>query len=287
MDLATHREAGKTRIARACWVDADLPDDLAPRCAAVLQTSAEFTVVAVTTAARIHDLWLPAVPDEVHLATATPGRAGRTMTRTRRPEFVPHRFQLRAGDITVIGGVLVTSLARTWRDLAAVLDLPQVVAAGDSALRLGATEDELADAISVSPRRPHTRLARAALSLLDARSKSRPESHMRVAISAPELPRFEVNESVYRDDGGWLGEPDLSLDEAKLGLEYQGADHAKVRQMRRDLTRFKDFRDERWLMLPYGPAQTFKRPWEIRGEVHAAVAERAPHLLRPSRRVVI
>jgi hypothetical protein len=56
--------------------------------------------------------------------------------------------------------------------------------------------------------------------------------------------------------------------------------------MRQDITRFADLRAERWLALPYGPAQVFGRPWEIRAEVRSVVRERAPQLIsrRPPRR---
>lgn len=271
------------RLARGSWIDRGLANDLHARCVAAIASSAEYTVVAVTTAGHLHGLWLPDDLTEIHLATATPGRPGRSMTRTRRPEFVPHRFQLDESDIVVMRGLLVTSVARTWRDLAGVLSLPDLVAAGDMALRLGAHPEELANAIERTPRRAHTALARAAFALLDCRSKSRPESHLRVAVSAPDLPRFEVNVQVGRSEGGWLGEPDLSLEEARLGLEYQGEDHAELRRMRKDLTRFTDFRRDKWLMLPYGPAEVFGRPWEIEDEVRIAIGERAPHLLRGRR----
>jgi very-short-patch-repair endonuclease len=91
---------------------------------------------------------------------------------------------------------------------------------------------------------------------------------------------FLVNEPVYRARGGWLAEPDLALDGAKIALEYQGIDHADPDRMRRDLTRFADLRGEGWLVLPYGPAEVFGRPWQIAAEVRAAVRARAPGLLR-------
>jgi very-short-patch-repair endonuclease len=94
------------------------------------------------------------------------------------------------------------------------------------------------------------------------------------------MPRFEVNEPVYRDEGGWLAEPDLSLPEAKIALEYQGAYHAELERMRKDITRAVDLRRERWLVLEYGPAEVFGRPWQILPEVRHAVTQRAPHLLR-------
>jgi hypothetical protein len=99
--------------------------------------------------------------------------------------------------------------------------------------------------------------------MLNGRSRSRPESHLRVAASAPDLPPLAVNEAVYRDVGGWLAEPDLSLAEAKIALEYQGADHAKVKRMRKDITRGTDMRREGWRCLPYGPVEVFGRPWQI------------------------
>lgn len=98
------------------------------------------------------------------------------------------------------------------------------------------------------------------------------------------MPRFDVNTSIYRDTGGWLAEPDLSVAEAKIALEYQGEDHADLRRMRRDITRGRDVRAEGWLFLYYGPAEVFGRPWSIAPEVRAEFAERAPHLLRPTRR---
>lgn len=192
-------------------------------------------MVVGTTAARLHELWLPSVPDELHLATAVPGISGVAMTRTRRPEIRAHRRQLPANDVCLIDGVRMTTVARTWRDLAPVLDLPSLVAA-----------------------------------------------------SAPDLPRFEVNEPVYRSDGGWLAEPDLSLAEAKIALEYQGADHAEVRRMRKDIARSTDMRRDRWVVIEYRPAEVFGRPQLIAPELRSLVRERAPHLLglRPRRRLV-
>jgi hypothetical protein len=205
------------------------------------------------------------------------------MTRTRRREFVPHRLQLRDTDITAINGLGVTTAARTWRDLAGVLGLPSLVAAGDSVLRKGTPVEELEDVLKATGRSRFARRARLALSLLDPRSRSRPESHLRVAVSVPGMPPFQVNEAVSRSDGGWLAEPDLSLVEAKLALEYQGKDHAEIRRMRRDMTRNTDMRRDGWLVNLYGPAETFNRPWEITAEVFATIRRRAPHLLtRPS-----
>lgn len=279
---------GLVRLARGCWLPASAHADILARCRAVLETSADHSVIVGVTAARIHGLWLPGDGDEIHVATAEPDRPSSAMTRTRRPQIRSHRRKLLERDLVEVQGVPVASIARTWVDLAAIFALPDVVAAGDSALRSGASHEDLADAVGRSSRHNGVRRARSALPLLNGRSRSRAESHLRVAVSVPDLPAFRVNEPIYRDDGGWLAEPDLSLVEARIALEYQGADHADLQRMRKDITRSTDMRMDRWLVLEYGPAQVFRRPWQIAPELRTWIRERAPHLLRPtSRRRVV
>jgi hypothetical protein len=206
------------------------------------------------------------------------------MGRTRRPELTAHRLQLSDDDVVLARGLPMMTPARTWLDLASVLSLPDLVAAGDSALRSGCTRAELDAVVRRNAGKRGARRAREALALLDPRSRSRPESHLRVAVSAPDLPPFDVNEPIHRDEGGWLAEPDLSLAEAKLALEYQGVDHADPKRMRADLTRQTDLRQAGWLCLPYGPAEVFRRPYAVAAEVRADVRLRAPHVLPPVRR---
>ncbi|HEU5005790.1 MAG TPA: hypothetical protein VFT67_02400 [Jatrophihabitantaceae bacterium] len=284
--ISTRRDrAGMVRIARDCWLPAQSAQDLLARCAAVVESAPTQTVIAYTTAAELHGLWLPNPAETIHIATYGRQGTGREMTWSRRPELTSHRLQLRTEDVTFVDGVPVTSMARTWRDLGTLFRLPDLVAAGDSALRAGATRAQIQDVLTDCVRGRGIRLCRQAFAMLDERSASRPESHLRVAITAPGIPRFAVNESVFRDEGGWLGQPDLSLAEAKIALEYQGEYHAGLMRMRRDLTRDSDFRSEGWRTLLYGPAEVFRRPWQIRSEVRREVAARAPHLLVPASRV--
>jgi hypothetical protein len=272
------------RVAHDCWIDVSAADDLRARCMAVLDKVGPDSVISSVTAARLHGLWLPTLPETIHVATATPDLAGHAMSRSKRPEIVGHRLQLAEDDVVVAAGVPMMSSARAWRDLAAVLGLPDLVAAGDSVLRGGTSISDVAAVVERTRNRRHARKARAALLLLDARSRSRPESHLRVAITVADLPRFEVNEPVYRGEGGWLAEPDLSLVEAKLALEYQGEEHATVSRMRRDITRERDLRADDWLTYLYGPAEVFGRPWSIAPEVRAVIRVRAPHLIALERR---
>ncbi len=159
-----------------------------------------------------------------------------------------------------VDGLDVTCIERTWIDIAERLTLLDVVAAGDSALRGGAGTDSLADAVGRGRGRRGVRAARAALTLLDARSRSRPESHLRAGFVLRGLVPSGVNQPVFDDLGQWLAEPDLSFDDARLAVEYNGADHATTDRMRRDMTRQVDLGDRGgWQTVAFGPAQVFGR----------------------------
>ena len=81
---------------------------------------------------------------------------------------------------------------------------------------------------------------------------------------------------VFDDLGQWLAEPDLSYDDVKLAIEYNGADHAEVRRQRRDITRALDLlRRGDWFTLTFGPAEVFGRPDEVAAMVRMVRAERA------------
>jgi very-short-patch-repair endonuclease len=78
------------------------------------------------------------------------------------------------------------------------------------------------------------------------------------------LPKPAVNAAIYSAGGEWLAEPDLSYEDVRLALEYNGADHADRRQMRRDITRELDMRRRGgWERMVFGPAEVFGRPDQI------------------------
>lgn len=49
-----------------------------------------------------------------------------------------------------------------------------------------------------------------------------------------------ANVAIYSSDGEWLARTDLSYDDVRLAIEYNGADHASPSRMRRDITREVD-----------------------------------------------
>jgi predicted transcriptional regulator of viral defense system len=85
--------------------------------------------VSHVSAAVLHGLPLWAVPlDRVHV-TKSRRSGGRTGSRVR-----VHTASLDAGDVGLVTGLPVTSLARTVADLARTLPFPQAVALADGAM---------------------------------------------------------------------------------------------------------------------------------------------------------
>jgi hypothetical protein len=221
------------RVTRGLWLPADVADNPLVRLDALRAMLAPGVVFSDRTAAELHELWLPGhgTDSAVHVTVSSPVPA--QATGPQRREVRTHRRTLAPQEIGLVAGLPVTTPARTWCDLAEVLSLPDLVAAGDSALRSAVPLADLAVALSVRHGRRGRLKARQALPLLCARARSRPESHLRVALVTAGLPSPAVNEAVHDQHGQWLAEPDLSYREARLAVEYQGADHADIDRMRR------------------------------------------------------
>jgi hypothetical protein len=154
------------------------------------------------------------------------------------------------------------------------LPVPDLVAAGDSALRGAATLTEMESIVVNSRKCPGVVRARAALPYLDARSRSRPESHLRFGLVSRGLPMPAVNIAIYNDYGEWLAEPDLHYEDARLAIEYNGALHAAVPRMRKDLTRGLDVLGGGWLSMAVGPVEVFQRMDQLAGLVRRVRTER-------------
>jgi len=271
------------RVSRGVWLPATAAGDALARLSALLAALPERAVLSGPTAAVLHGLEVPPAA-AIDVTVAATVRPPALTTGPQRAGLVAHRRILAPDEITEVRGLPATTAARTWCDLAEILPLGDLVAAGDSAIRLGlATAERLAQALRARRSRRGCRVATRALPLLDGRSRSRPESRLRVVIVLAGLPRPAVNTAVVDEHGGWLAEPDLSYQAARLGIEYQGAVHAEPRRMRRDVSRHMDLRRAGWEMLYYTADQVFSHPDVIVRDVTTALRDRAPHLLRPSR----
>ncbi|MGO4435450.1 hypothetical protein AB4Y88_19860, partial [Paenarthrobacter sp. RAF9] len=147
-----------------------------------------------------------------------------------------------------VDGIPVTSPARTWLDLAAVLPFEDLVAAADhficrqtrsfghnrvqfcSAEDLKAQVDRHRGARGI-------RKARAALELARVGADSAPETRLRLAIGRAFLPEPVLSYVVRDPFGREVVWPDLTFPEFKVAINYDGGHHLSAAQKESDRRR--------------------------------------------------
>lgn len=261
-------------------VTADFTD--VERYAMALDSMSPETVLSHRSAAMVWGLWIPQFAG-VEVTTAARSAGSRYTTAVQRTAVVAHRRILPPEDVTLRHGLLVTTLARTWLDLAPFLDVYDLVAAGDRALQLGASHAELSQRCAALKRLRGIRRCRTAAPVLDAGSRSRPESRIRAALVLAGLPVPEVNRPIYDEHGQWLAEPDLHYKAARLAIEYNGSDHATLDRMRKDATRTLDMQRADWIVRIYTAVDAFVRLDGVVADTREILARRAPELLVAAR----
>lgn len=140
----------------------------------------------------------------------------------RRAYVHLHRTPLDDGDVTLVDGLMVTSLARTVADLGRAGPKMESVAAGDYALRLGLDPDELQHVLGSMYRWPGIRSARWMAGFLDVRSESPGESASRVRMDIEGIPQPELQRSIYDDDGTFVARVDFAWEEQRTVGEFDG-----------------------------------------------------------------
>lgn len=205
------------------------------RCRALLVALDSPAVLCGVSAARLHDLPLPPRidPHSVEVAVRPPRRA------VRRTGVIGRRLALRDAEIEYVDELPVTTVARTWCDLASTLGLGELVAIGDAVGNsLGeAAVARLATATRERSDRRHSLKLLRALELIDHRAESPKESELRMLLAFAGLPRPEVNPTI-RDGGRFVARVDLLFRAHRVIVEYQGDHHRTDRsQWRRDVAR--------------------------------------------------
>lgn len=179
-------------------------------------------------AARLHGLWTPPLPEGLpHFAAV--GRV--------KDEVKPDRTELRVSQHpqpprrVEIDGLPVVTVAETLLACARHLGLLDLVVLADSARRRH-TQAELWP----PPRRKGAPALRRALMISDGRSESPWETLLRLlhdCIGVAVTPQVEIRDEV----GRFVARADLLLDGTRTLHEYDGAGHREADQHRRDLAR--------------------------------------------------
>jgi very-short-patch-repair endonuclease len=162
-----------------------------------------------------------------------------------------HSVHVDAADIRRWGGLRVTSPARTWCALGAILTVPELVAAGDYLIHWEsplASRPELVAAVERHGRHAGARILRESLPLLDERSESPKESELRVILVQAGLEDLVANLPITTSDG-YRYRADLAFPRRKTIVEYQSRFHDPAANFRADMTRISRLEADGWVVI--------------------------------------
>ena len=182
-----------------------------------------------------------------------------------RPHVIVHRMKLYEDEVSMVDGIFVTTPERTWLDMAELLSVDEVVAMGDSCVRVPRPEldgrdlplcsiDDLQRMIDRHKGKRGIRKAKEAIKLIRVGSDSPQETLLRLAIVRAGLPEPELNVPIIDEAGRRHHEPDLSYRKYRIGIEYEGEHHGEDGQIVRDIDR-----SERYAALGWTEVRISKR----------------------------
>ncbi|MEV8146872.1 hypothetical protein AB0O52_01840 [Arthrobacter sp. NPDC080073] len=196
-------------------------------------------------AARIHGISLSkALEEDWRIHLARPG--GRW--KPRRRNVVGHQLTFKPGEVIELDGVRLTSPARTWLDLAQLMNIDDTVAAGDSIVvehgenhprprEALATIDDLKAMVAAHPGMRGVRKARLALDLVRVGADSPQETQMRLILLHAGLREPVLNHVIFNAWGAPAVWPDAAYVKERVALQYDGRHHGEAEQYQRDIRR--------------------------------------------------
>jgi hypothetical protein len=257
-----------TRLSRDTYLPTEQRERLAGRFAAILLTGPPGAVISHLSAA---DAWGLQIPfrdrgdDRVHLTI--PPTAGAESRVDRR------LYRLAVGEMDVVRrwSMPVTSPVRTWRDLAAVLEPPALLAVTDQLVNGLASRRELGEELARRPTGRGCARARSVLPLADARAESPMESVLRLLIHQAGLPAPDLQYGVRDTDGFVVARADLAWPEHKLLVEFDGDVHRERDVLVKDVRRQNRLVAAGWTVLRFTSADVLGRPQEVVAAIHRAL----------------
>ena len=243
------------RIFRGVYVDAGVPDAPLVRGQAALALFRSVPAFAShATAARIHGVPLPALPDEhVSVFRAADRRAHANV----RVHVCPSAM------LVEVAGIKVSSYRQMFVELGTLLNLVDLVVVGDNLVRKGRISARaLVDFCAASSHRG-ARRALLAASYVRSGVDSPMETRLRMLLVLAGFPEPEVNLKLRTEDGQPVRSYDLSYPAARVIVEYDGRHHVeRVEQWEADLERREAIDDDGWRILVVTSAGIYRRPEE-------------------------
>jgi hypothetical protein len=213
------RRGDLTRIRRGAYLDPTA--GLSRHRALVLGTAPALrdgSVVSHSSAAVLHGLPLWRVDSERVHVTRRPPAAGSGSARVHL-----HVARLSDDEVTLVDGVLTTTLARTVVDLARSVSVESAVVAADAALATGSlSREDLATCLGRMGPVPGSRRAARVAAFADGRSESVGESRSRVVLHRLGIPAPDLQVRLGRPDRSVIGRCDFGWRAHRTVGEFDG-----------------------------------------------------------------
>lgn len=255
------------RIFRGVYVSSTAPERPIVRTQAALAIHPPNAYASHTSAARVYELPVPVDPDE-HISVEHAGE------RRPRRGIVSHVAPPGAR-VRTRGGVRVSPPLQMFVELASMLALVDLVVVGDAMVRvLGVSAEDLRRHCDEAAA-PGARAARRAAVYVRHDVESPMETRLRMLLVLAGLPEPDVQHVVAVAGGGPRYRLDLAYPDARVGVEYDGRQHAEdTRQWNHDLRRREALDDAGWKLLVVTAQDLFRRPDEVVRRVCTALVAR-------------
>jgi hypothetical protein len=172
----------------------------------------------------------------------------RNGSKPRRCNVVGHRLTFKAGEVVMHDGVRVTSPARTWLDLASLMTIDELIAAGDSLVCAHCADfprpktalcsiEELRRMVGAHPGMRGMKTARLALSEIRVGADSPQETRMRLVLARSAQGEPMLNYVIRNTWGQPAVWPDAAYPAERIALQYDGGHHADPLQISSDVRR--------------------------------------------------
>ncbi len=255
------------RLHRNVYVARRAPRTLALRAEAVLRLAPPGSVVSHATAAL---LWGGSVPPTTTLHVRIP------LGETFRVEGVRTHQRSASADERRRRGIPLTSPEATFYDLAASLDLVQLVVLGDRLVRREVTSPPQLRTYADGRRGRRAALAQRAARLVRAGVDSPPESRLRMLVVLAGLPEPTVNHIIRDPDtGAWLRRFELAYEEPRVAVEYEGRQHRDDEEIwASDIERREELDRGTWRIVQVISSGLFENPLRTLQRIDQARVDR-------------
>lgn len=206
-------------------------------------------------------------PWDAPAEVTVPGRDQRT-----HPGLRVRRDLLHPGEVTCVGDLRTTTPLRTAFDLGRRGDLVEAVVGVDAlAHRFRFNPDLLLNFAVRYPRARGVRNLAEVLTHADRRAMSPMETRLRMLLVLAGLPRPVAQHPVQDPPARtavWL---DLAYPDRRIGIEYEGEQHARPEAVLRDAGRYTGLVDKGWRIYRYTKYEILGDPDLIRTQIARAL----------------